>query len=99
MRSTYSSARNCKSRAISARALPRSSIEEVQAFLREADKRAYDLLSEHRMELDRIVTALLERENLDKNDIDELLQPPDTRREAAVEPVPSPILKPQPSLG
>jgi len=73
--------------------------QEVQALLREADKRAYDLLSEHRMELDRIVTALLERENLDKNDIDELLQPPDTRREAAVEPVPSPILKPAPSLG
>src|SRR5205085_12504266 len=73
--------------------------QEVQALLREADKRAYDLLSSHRMELDKIVTALLERENLDKNDIDELLQPPDTRREAATEPTASPILKPAPSLG
>ena len=60
--------------------------EEVQKLLRAADEKAYQLLQTHRPGLDKIVDALLEREDLDKKDIDELLSPPDTRREPSVEP-------------
>jgi cell division protease FtsH len=49
--------------------------EEVQKLLREADQRAFDLLRDNREELDRIVEALLEREELDRKDIEELLNP------------------------
>jgi ATP-dependent metalloprotease FtsH len=47
--------------------------EEVQRILREADQRAYELLESHRAELDRLVEALLAREELHRSDIDELL--------------------------
>jgi cell division protease FtsH len=72
---------------------------EVQKLLRGADEKAYQLLESHRTELDKIVDALLEREDLDKKDIAELLSPPDTRREASVEPSAPPRLSPAPSLG
>src|SRR5205823_454396 len=49
--------------------------EEVQKLLREADQRAYDLLRGHRQELDRLVEALLEKEELDRAEIEELLSP------------------------
>src|SRR5262249_21511704 len=38
--------------------------EEVQRILREADERAYDLLSAHRAGLDRLVDGLLQKEEL-----------------------------------
>jgi cell division protease FtsH len=47
--------------------------EEVQKLLREADQRAYDLLEINRTDLDRITEALLQREELTRDDIDELL--------------------------
>jgi cell division protease FtsH len=47
--------------------------EEVQRLLREADQRAYELLETHRSDLDRIVEALLQREELHREEIDELL--------------------------
>src|SRR5947209_11642588 len=49
--------------------------EEVQRLLREADQRAFELLRNNREELERIVEALLEREELDRKEIEELLNP------------------------
>jgi cell division protease FtsH len=48
--------------------------EEVQKLLREADERALHILREHRAELDRLVEALLQREELLREEIDELLK-------------------------
>jgi cell division protease FtsH len=48
--------------------------EEVQRLLREADQRAYDLLEKNRADLDRLVEALLQREELQREEIDELLR-------------------------
>jgi len=47
--------------------------EEVQKLLREADQRAYDLLAKHRTEMDRLVEALLQKEELISEEIEELL--------------------------
>jgi cell division protease FtsH len=47
--------------------------EEVQRLLREADQRAYELLEHHREDLDRLVEALLQKEELHKEEIEELL--------------------------
>jgi cell division protease FtsH len=47
--------------------------EEVARLLREADQRAFELLNQHRPELDRLVEALLEHEELDRKDIVALL--------------------------
>jgi cell division protease FtsH len=52
--------------------------EEVQKILREADQQAYDLLASHRTELDRLADALVQREELMREDIDELLRATDT---------------------
>jgi cell division protease FtsH len=49
--------------------------EEVQQLLREADQRAFDLLKVHRPELDRLVEALLENEELDRKEIEGLVDP------------------------
>jgi cell division protease FtsH len=49
--------------------------EEVQRMLREAEERAYRLLQEHRADLDRLAEALLEREELDRDDVAKLLGP------------------------
>ena len=49
--------------------------EEVQKLLREADQKAYEFLRDNRAELDRIVDALLDREELDRKEIEELLNP------------------------
>jgi cell division protease FtsH len=75
--------------------------EEVQKLLRDADQRAFNLLKEHRSELDRLVDALLENEELDRKEIEALLDP-DTRsikhpenEEVAV----SPVLAPVPAAG
>jgi cell division protease FtsH len=49
--------------------------EEVQRLLREADQRAFDLLKENRHLLDKLSQGLLEREELERSEIDELLWP------------------------
>ncbi len=48
--------------------------EEVQRLLREADQRAYAHLEQHRRELDRLAEALLQREELSRDEIDRLLR-------------------------
>jgi cell division protease FtsH len=76
--------------------------EEVQKLLREADQRAYELLRDHRHELDRLVEALLEKEELDRSEIEELLAPEtrgivhDVPRDG---PHPAVILAPSPAAG
>jgi cell division protease FtsH len=47
---------------------------EVQRLLREADQRAYELLEQNRGDLDALVEALLQREELHREEIDELLK-------------------------
>jgi cell division protease FtsH len=59
--------------------------EEVQRMLREADQRAFDLLRENRGMLDKLASALLEREELDRPEIDELLGLKPPRPEEGVE--------------
>jgi cell division protease FtsH len=48
--------------------------QEVQNLLREADQRAYSLLEEHRGDLNRLAEALLQREELTREEIDQLLK-------------------------
>jgi cell division protease FtsH len=47
--------------------------EEVQKLLRDADQRAYELLEAHRAELDRLVEMLLQREEIYREDMEEVL--------------------------
>ncbi|HZD00515.1 MAG TPA: ATP-dependent zinc metalloprotease FtsH [Actinomycetes bacterium] len=47
--------------------------EEVSKLLRQAERRALDLLREHRDSLDRLTELLLERETVDGTDVDEIL--------------------------
>jgi cell division protease FtsH len=47
--------------------------QEVAGLLREAERRALDLLGEHRDALDRLTELLLERETVDGTDVDEIL--------------------------
>jgi cell division protease FtsH len=47
--------------------------EEVQKLLRDADQRAYELLEAHRGELDRLVEMLLQREEIYREDMEEVL--------------------------
>jgi cell division protease FtsH len=48
--------------------------EEVQKLLREADELAYQLLRDNRADLDKIAEALLQREELQREEIEELLK-------------------------
>jgi cell division protease FtsH len=48
--------------------------EEVQKLLREADEKAYQLLEENRADLDRLAEALLQREELMRDEIGQLLR-------------------------
>jgi cell division protease FtsH len=75
--------------------------EEVQKLLREADQRAYELLRDNRPELDRIVDSLLEREELDRKEIEELLNPEHREAHKTTEESPATplVLAPTPSLG
>jgi cell division protease FtsH len=50
--------------------------EEVQKLLRDADQHAFDLLEKHRGDLDRLVDALLQREELMREEIEEILGQP-----------------------
>src|SRR5262245_4076883 len=75
--------------------------EEVQKLLREADQRAYDLLRNNRQELDKLVEALLEREELDKAELEQLLSPEIRNIQHHTpdgEPAPPVILAPQPGV-
>jgi ATP-dependent metalloprotease FtsH len=47
--------------------------EEVQRILREADERAYELLEKNRDKLEALIEALLQREELLKEEIDQIL--------------------------
>jgi len=47
--------------------------EEVQKLLREADDRAFTVLREHRSELDQLVDALVQKEELHKEEIEVIL--------------------------
>jgi cell division protease FtsH len=47
--------------------------EEVQRLLNEADERAYGLLTAQRNELDRLVDALLQKEELQREEIEQIL--------------------------
>jgi cell division protease FtsH len=47
--------------------------EEVQKILREADQKAYELLDKHRADLDRLVDALLEKEELNREEMEQIL--------------------------
>src|SRR6516165_6454884 len=62
--------------------------EEVQRLLREADQRAYELLEGHRDDLDRLVEALLQKEELHKEEIEEILgkRPAAEEKRAGAEP-------------
>jgi ATP-dependent Zn protease len=42
-------------------------------MLREADQRAYDLLVEHRGDLDKLVDALVQNEEMDRDEVETLL--------------------------
>jgi cell division protease FtsH len=48
--------------------------EEVQKLLREADEHAYQLLRDHRDQVERLVEALLQREELSRDEIDQILK-------------------------
>jgi cell division protease FtsH len=50
--------------------------EEVQKLLKEADDRAYNLLAARRTEMARLVDALVQKEELYKEDLEQLLGPP-----------------------
>jgi cell division protease FtsH len=52
--------------------------EEVQRILRDADERAHELLSSHRASLDRLVEALLQKEELLREEIDQILRDGET---------------------
>ncbi len=75
--------------------------EEVQRLLREADDRAYDLLQVNRDKLDRLVEELLVKEELYKEEIDQILGQKPERPEA---PLPAdtdtnshPVISPAPA--
>jgi cell division protease FtsH len=48
--------------------------EEVQKLLRQADEQAYELLKENRDKVERIVEALVQREELLREEIDQLIR-------------------------
>jgi cell division protease FtsH len=76
--------------------------EEVQKLLVEADERAFDQLKRHRPELDRLVDALLENEELDRKEIEGLLDPETRSIKHPVDeesPAPPLILAPAPAVG
>ncbi|VTS03663.1 ATP-dependent zinc metalloprotease FtsH [Tuwongella immobilis] len=48
--------------------------EEVMRILREADERAFELMTQHRRELEALVDALMEQEELSEIDLERILQ-------------------------
>src|SRR5262249_22709198 len=75
--------------------------EEVQRILREADERAYKLLEANRDKLEALVEALLQKEELLKEEIDEVLggkkQPPPESPNGAVDIAPASPPEPAPT--
>jgi cell division protease FtsH len=73
---------------------------EVQRILREADERAYKLLEDNRDKLEALVEALLQKEELLKEEIDEVLggkkQPPPESPNGAVDIAPADAPEPTP---
>jgi cell division protease FtsH len=65
--------------------------EEVQKLLREADEQAYDLLKRNRDKMERLVEALIQREELMREEIDQLLHESNGRvtEEAPKTPLPA----------
>ena len=49
--------------------------EEIQRILREAEERAFQIVTENRDKLDLLTNALIEREELDRDDVEKLLGP------------------------
>lgn len=47
----------------------------MQRILREAKERAYQFLKDHRDQLEQLTAALMEREELDRDDVAKLLGP------------------------
>lgn len=60
--------------------------EEVQKLLLEADERAYQILADHRPEMEKVVEVLLQKEEIYKDDLEKILGP--SRRRTA-EPLPN----------
>jgi cell division protease FtsH len=52
--------------------------EEVQRLLTEADERAFELLNSHRSQLDRLVEGLLQKEELLREEIEQIMNGADT---------------------
>jgi cell division protease FtsH len=72
--------------------------EEVQRLLREADQRAYEILEQHRSDLERLAEALLQREEMTREEIDQLLRPDKNGQDGQPEePGMVPIIAPQPA--
>jgi cell division protease FtsH len=80
--------------------------EEVQKLLREADKCAYELLEGHRPQLELLAETLLTREELHREEIDELLrgsisipngQPTDEVMAEETPPLPAAMPNPMPA--
>ncbi len=59
--------------------------EEVQKLLREADDRAYTLIAANRDKLERIVEALMQREELQQDEINRILRESDGLVEATLD--------------
>ena len=57
--------------------------EEVQRIVREAEERAYQLLADNRDKLDLLTSALIEREELDRDDVAKLLGPRPSEKDVA----------------
>ncbi len=49
--------------------------EEIQRIIREAEERAYQLLGDNRDKLERLTAELMEREELDEDDVQKILGP------------------------
>jgi cell division protease FtsH len=79
--------------------------EEQQELAFEAQRAAYDIINSHRPKLEELANALLERETLDRGELDTIMagvdpvrrrrpyavpSPPDRPRIAAVTPLPHP---------
>lgn len=58
--------------------------EEIQRIIRDAEERAYRLLADNRDQLELLTSALLEREELDRDDVEKLLGPRPTDEAEAV---------------
>ncbi len=50
--------------------------EEVQRLLKEADARAFEILSAHRDDMERVVEALIQKEEIYREDLEQILGPP-----------------------